>query len=74
MVKNEFISLAELGLEMGLPKSKLAFYKKSGLIAPAHKISNTDVFNYSDTLKRIKKINELQEKGLKLKEIQDRLK
>ena len=73
-MKKKFISLLELGMEMGIPKSKLAFYRKSGLIIPAHKISNTDVFAYEETIKKIKKIEELQKKGLKLKEIADKLK
>lgn len=71
--KKEFISLAELGLEMTIPKSRLAFYKKIGLISPTAKISNMDLYNYKDIVEKINKIKELQEKGLSLDEIKNKI-
>jgi DNA-binding transcriptional MerR regulator len=73
MVNKEFISLAELGLEMTGPKSRLACWKKNGLIAPTQTIAKTDLYKYPEILNKVKKIIELQEKGLKLTEIKNRL-
>ena len=73
MTEKEFITLAELGLELSIPKSSLAYWKNKGLITPSQTISKTDIYKYTEVLERVKRIMELQKKGLSLISIKTKL-
>ena len=63
------VSLAELAVELGINKSKLAYYNELGLIKPLLKAGGMNLFDHDNTVKRIKQIQTLKATGKKLKEI-----
>lgn len=67
-------SLGEISLELGINKSKLAYFFSMGLITPVDKFGKMNVFDYEKTKKIIKKISALKDKGKTLKEIKGLLK
>jgi len=73
MPDKELITLAELGLELGLPKSSLAYWKKKELIKPIQTIAKTDLYKYPEVVEVVKKIIALQQKGLSLVAIKNKL-
>lgn len=68
------VSLGELSLELGVNKSKLAYFFSFGLIKPITKVGRMNVFDSQETKKVIKKIDELKLKGKSLNEIKSLLK
>ena len=69
MAKQDLVSLGELSLELGCNKSKLNYYFSKGLLNPVTTVGKMNVFDREDTVKRIKKIDDLQGKGKTLKDI-----
>lgn len=67
------VSLADLAKELGLNKSKLNYYAWMGLLDSSATIGKTQLFEKTLTLKRIQKIQKLQDKGLTLKKIKSEL-
>jgi DNA-binding transcriptional MerR regulator len=63
------VSLGDLAIQLGINKSKLAYYFSMGLLTPMAKVGKTNVFDSDKTLKIIRKIEELKLKGKTLKEI-----
>lgn len=62
-------SLGDLAIQLGINKSKLAYYFSMGLLTPIAKVGKMNVFDEEKTLKIIKKIEELKKGGKTLKEI-----
>jgi DNA-binding transcriptional MerR regulator len=62
-------SLGEIAVQLGINKSRLAYYFSMGLIKPISKVGKMNVFDLDKTLSTIKRIEELKNKGKKLKEI-----
>lgn len=56
----KLVSLGDLARELGVNKSKLAFYVKLGLLAPVESTGGMNIYEYDNAMKQIKKINELQ--------------
>lgn len=73
MSKQELTTLAELGLELKMAKSKLAYYRDCGLIEPIQKLSIGDIYDKEETTKIINKIKELQTQGMSLEQIKEEL-
>jgi len=63
------ISLGELAIQLGINKSKLAYYFSLGLLKPIAKVGRMNIFDSKETLKMIKSIKSLKKTGKKLKEI-----
>ena len=63
------VSLGELALKLGINKSKLAYYYGIGLLLPISKIGKMNIFDEEKAIKIIKRIDDMQAKGFKLKEI-----
>ncbi len=62
-------SLGEIAVQLGVNKSKLAYYFTVGLLKPIAKVGKMNVFDSAKTLKMIKRIEELKAKGKTLEEI-----
>jgi len=67
----EFATLAELGLELNMPKSKLAYYRDCNLISPVQKLSSGGIYNRKETIKIIKGIEKLQSQGHSIQQIKN---
>lgn len=65
------ISLGELALKLRINKSKLAYYFSLGLLKPVSQIGRMNVFDYDQSLKVLKKIENAKKNGKKLKEVKD---
>lgn len=63
------VSLGELAIELGINKSKLAYYFSVGLLKPIAMVGKMNVFDYDQTIKRIVKIEQLKKSGKTLAEI-----
>jgi len=63
------ISLGELAIELGINKSKLAYYFSMGLLSPVSKVGKMNVFDADKTMKIIKKIEAQKKSGKTLEEI-----
>lgn len=63
------VSLGELAIELGINKSKLAYYFSMGLLTPIAKVGRMNIFDADETLRAIKGIKNQKEKGKKLQEI-----
>ena len=73
MQNSNFISLGELAIEMGINKSKLSWYYLKGLITPDFVVGKMFLFEKFKVKLRVKKIQQLKKKGLKLNEIKLKL-
>ena len=73
-MKEKHASLSEISLKLGVNKSKLAYFFGLGLLKSVSKVGKTNVFDSEKTMKVVKKINDLKEKGKTLKEIKVLLK
>jgi DNA-binding transcriptional MerR regulator len=62
-------SLGEISLKLGINKSKLAYFFSMGLLKSISKVGKTNIFDLDETIKTVKKINDLKEKGKTLEEI-----
>jgi DNA-binding transcriptional MerR regulator len=69
MIKH--ISLGEIAIELGINKSKLAYYFQLGLLTPIAKVGRMNIFDRGATLAALKKIGVLKEKGKTLKKIKE---
>jgi len=65
---NKQVSLGELAIELGINKSKLAYYFSIGLLKPITKVGKMNIFDSEKTLKAIKDIEESKKEGKKLKD------
>ena len=65
---NKQVSLGEIAIELGINKSKLAYYFSIGLLKPITKVGKMNIFDSEKTLKAIKEINESKKDGKKLRE------
>ena len=63
------VSLGELAIELGINKSKLAYYFSVGLLKPIAMVGKMNVFDYDQTIKRVIKIEQLKKSGKTLAEI-----
>ena len=70
-MKQQQVSLGELALELGVNKSKLAYYFSVGLLKPVAKIGRMNVFDRESTVRMIKNIQNLKNTGKTLKEIKN---
>ena len=68
MVK-EFATLSEMGIMLGMPKSRLAYYRDCGLISPEAKLSSGGIYNLKETIKTIKEIEKMQSEGQTIAQI-----
>lgn len=71
---DNLITLGELAKELGIFKSKLAYYTSLGLLKPTQVIGKTMVFKKDKALNTIQVIKQHQKKGKKLVEIKKLLK
>lgn len=62
-------SLGELAIELGINKSKLAYYFSLGLLKPIAKVGKMNIFDHEKTLKAVLFINNEIKSGKMLKEI-----
>jgi len=70
MTMKKLVSLGDLARELGVNKSKLAFYVKLGLLVPVDSTGRMNIYEYDNAMKQIKKITELQKsKSLSLANI-----
>lgn len=60
MTTKKFVSLGDLAKELGVNKSKLAFYVKLGLLTSVSTAGRVNIYDHTDALKQIKKIKDLQ--------------
>lgn len=58
----KYTSLGELSLELGINKSKLAYYYTMGLIEPVTIVGRMNIFDHKETVKKVKNIEKLKEK------------
>jgi len=65
---NKQVSLGELAIELGINKSRLAYYFSIGLIKPTSKVGKMNIFDSLKTLQAIKDIDEAKKNGKKLRE------
>ena len=65
------ISLGEIAIELGINKSKLAYYFSLGLLTPIAKVGRMNIFDKAATMATLKKIGALKEKGNTLKKIKE---
>ncbi len=70
----KLVPLVELAIELGVNKSKLAYYSKCGLIKPVSIIGRMGIFDHDKTIQKIEAINVLRNGGKSLKEIKKLLK
>lgn len=63
------VSLGEIAVQLGINKSKLAYYFTMGLLVPITKVGKMNVFDEAKTLKVIQKIEDAKKLGKTLKEI-----
>ena len=68
-MKKTLISLGNLALEVGVNKSKLAYYARMGLLKPMNTIGVTQIYNKKKTLHRLDKILKAKKEGKTLREI-----
>lgn len=66
-------SLGELAINLGINKSKLAYYFSLGLLKPVSSIGRMNIFDSAETMKTIKKIDTLKKAGQKLESIKDKI-
>ena len=71
---NGFITLAEMSLELLVPKSKLQYYDHSGLIKCDFTAGKTRFYNKKKLFSTIKKIEKLKAEGFSLVEIKNKIK
>lgn len=64
-------SLGELAIQLGINKSKLAYYFSMGLLTPIATVGRMNVFDAEKTLKDIKRIADNVKTGKKLKDIKN---
>lgn len=60
MTMKKLVSLGDLAKELGVNKSKLAFYVKLGLLVPVESTGRMNIYEYENAMKQIKKIKDLQ--------------
>ena len=65
------ISLGEIAIELGINKSKLAYYFSLGLLTPVATVGRMNIFDRTAVLATLKKIGALKEKGKTLKKIKE---
>lgn len=65
------ISLGEIAIELGINKSKLAYYFSLGLLTPITKVGRMNIFDRTATMATLKKIGALKQKGKTLKNIKE---
>lgn len=65
------ISLGEIAIELGINKSKLAYYFSLGLLTPVAKVGRMNIFDKTATLAALRKIGLLKSKGKTLKKIKE---
>jgi len=65
------VSLGELAIQLGVNKSKLAYYFSLGLLKPVAQIGRMNVFDQVSTVKIIKKIEAGQKNGKTLEVIKN---
>lgn len=65
------ISLAEIAIELGINKSKLAYYFSIGLLTPIAKVGRMNIFDKDATMATLKKIGVMKKKGKTLKTIKE---
>lgn len=68
-MKQKQVSLGELALELGVNKSKLAYYFSIGLLIPVNKIGRMNIFDRDATIKALKNIDTSKKSGKTLKEM-----
>jgi len=71
MKNKNYVSLGDLSSDkkLKLTKATLQYWVNNGLIPKSHTAGKTCVYDYKDTLKRIKTIRHYQGVGMTLKEI-----
>ncbi len=62
-------SLGELALQLGINKSRLAYYFSIGLLNPIAKVGKMNVFDSVKTINIVKEIDKLKKQGKTLKDI-----
>jgi|2_EtaG_2_1085320.scaffolds.fasta_scaffold00049_38 DNA-binding transcriptional MerR regulator len=67
-------SLGELAIELGVNKSKLAYFYSQGLIKPVSRVGRMNIFDADETKKTLKKIDKLKYEKKTLKMIKGLLK
>lgn len=65
------ISLGELALELGVNKSKLAYYHKMGLLKPESVVGKMQIFDANKVRKVVERIEKYKDMGNTLKEIKE---
>ena len=74
MTKRKLTTLGVLANKLNVPKSKLAYYDKLGLISSLFKTtSDIKLYDEEETIKMIGEINNNKEEGLTLQQIKDKL-
>lgn len=75
MAELNIATFSDLATTLGINRSKVMHYEREGLIFPYSALgsSGTKLFDKTETVKRIRKIIQLRDKGLSLEEIKAQL-
>ena len=63
------VSLGEIAIELGINKSKLAYYFSLGLLKPVATVGRMNIFDYDKTMAQLRKIGALKKDGVTLKKM-----
>jgi len=66
---NKETTLNEMARLMDVNKSKLSYYVSKGLLTPKSCIGGMYLFDRTETMRRLRRINKLREKDYTLKQI-----
>jgi DNA-binding transcriptional MerR regulator len=72
-MKQEFTTLAEVSLQLRVPKSKLQYYDHLGLIGSDFTAGKTRFYNKKKLLKAISFIEKEKEKGFSLQQVKEKI-
>lgn len=66
MTEQSLVSLSALARELGINKSKLAYYNTLGLIRSTGSVGGVLTFDHKSTLAKLRRIAKLQKEGKSL--------
>ena len=69
----ELVTITELSKLVNVSRSLIHYYRALGIVVPTNTYGRITVYNKEESLKRLKKVKELQKKGITLLDIQKML-
>jgi DNA-binding transcriptional MerR regulator len=73
MTEDKMVSLGDIAKKHKIPKSKLHYYAKLGLIVPKGVTGKMQIYIESEIEERLKKIDGFRKKGMSLSDIKSLL-